>query len=67
MDIKIEYKLFDIRSKRGYTVRSLAEKSGVSKSNINNIENQESNPSILVIVKLARALEVEPDDLYYVK
>lgn len=64
--MKIEYRVFEFREKAGMTITELAEKSGVSKSQINYIENGLSNPTVLTICMLAEALGVEPSELFYV-
>lgn len=49
-----------IRKLRGYTLSELAEKAKISKSYLSNIErNVNKNPSIEVIKKLARVLDVD--------
>ena len=45
----------------------LAELSGVSKSTINNIENNRYEPTLLTICMLAEALNASPEDLYSYK
>ena len=49
------------------TLTRLAEKSGVSKTHINDIENNVKSPRLLVMVKLAKALNVDITELYWVK
>jgi transcriptional regulator with XRE-family HTH domain len=67
MRIHIEYKLYEVRREKGYTVRSLSQISGVSKTNINDIEDQKANPSVRVICMLAVALGSDPCDLFKIK
>lgn len=67
MDIEIKYNLYDERIKRGHTIRSLSQVSGVSKSNINDIENQRINPSVRAICMLAVALDTDPCDLFEIR
>ena len=55
----IEILLRSVREKKGITLTKLAEKSGVSKTHINDIENYVKSPSLLVMVKLAKALNVD--------
>lgn len=55
------------KRKKGMTLTKLAEKSGVSKTHINDIENNVKSPSLLVMVKLAKALNVDINELYRVK
>ena len=50
----IEILLGQVREKKGMTLTRLAEKSGVSKTHINDIENNVKSPSLLVMVKLAK-------------
>lgn len=67
LNVKIEYHLYQIRSDKGISSRKLAELSGVSKSTINNIENNRYEPTLLTICMLAEALHVSPEDLYSYK
>ena len=67
LNFKIEYHLYQIRSDKGISSRKLAELSGVSKSTINNIENNRYEPTLLTICMLAEALNVSPEDLYSYK
>lgn len=64
--MKIEYRIYELRSKAGMTITELAEKSGVSKSQINLIENNGSNPTVLTICMLAKALGTEPSELFFI-
>lgn len=64
MNIAIEYYLYEIRIKKRLTIRELAKMSGVSKSMINNIENNKCHPTIMIMCQLAAALNVNPSDLY---
>ena len=52
-----------LRRKHVLTVRELADKAGVSKTTISNIENGQGEAYPSTIRKLARALEVEPGEL----
>lgn len=64
MHIKIEYNLYQKRIEKGYTIRKLSNLSGVSKTLINNIENNMANPTMLTMCQLAVALNAKPEDLY---
>lgn len=48
------------------TLTKLSDRSGVSVSHISDIENNYKMPSLLVSVKLAKALDVEITELYKV-
>lgn len=54
----------EVRTARGWTQLELAEQAGVSRKTVNTIENGSLNPSILIALKLARALETPADALF---
>lgn len=60
------YRLWELRTAKGYSLRTLEELSGVSKTEINDIENGKINPTIETLQLLAAALEVELSDLFTV-
>lgn len=62
----IEILLKQIRQEKGMTLKKLSERSGVSTSHISDIENNFKMPSLIVVVKLAKALDVGVTDLYKV-
>ena len=62
----IEILLKQIRQEKGMTLTKLSERSGVSTSHISDIENNYKMPSLIVMVKLAKALDVGITDLYKV-
>ena len=49
------------------TLNRLSEKSGISSTHINDIENNIKSPSLFVMIRLAKALNVEITELYKVK
>ena len=57
-------KLWNIRSERNITIRELANLSGISKSEINNIENERYSPMLSQLEKLAAALDMGIVDLF---
>lgn len=63
----IEILVKKVREEQNITLNGLSKKSGVSATHINDIENNLKMPSLLVLVKLARALNVSILDLYYVE
>jgi len=65
--LKVIYKLYEARTAAGLTITQLEELSGVSKSQINRIENGQSDPTVTTICMLAEALGVNPYDLFIVK
>ena len=56
-----------VREDKKITLRKLSEKSGISSTHINDIENNIKGPSLFVMIKLAKALDVEITELYDVK
>lgn len=60
MDInaRIARRVRDLRSERGYSLDTLAERSGVSRSSISLIERAQTSPTANVLDKLATALGV---------
>ena len=58
------YKVWQLRTAKGYSLRELEEISGVSKTTINNIENGKANPTIETLLLLAKALNVELPALF---
>jgi transcriptional regulator with XRE-family HTH domain len=57
-------RLRSLRAERGLSLESLAERSGVSRSNISQIERGESSPTAVVLDKLATALGVTLPELF---
>ncbi len=66
-NFKIEYHLYEFRDRAGLTDRSLAELSGISKTQINQIENGRANPTLRTICILSLALDVTPADLFSIR
>ena len=62
--MEIVYKIKEIRQKKGFTIRSLAAKSGVSKSEISDIERREIHPTVYTLCLLAHTLEVDVRELF---
>lgn len=62
----VEILVKQIRMGQNITLGKLADKSGISRTHINDIENNLKTPSLFVMIKLARALDVEITELYKV-
>ena len=67
MKLKIIYKVYEYRIKANMTLRELEEKSGISRSAINKVENGLVHPSVEIICKLAIALDCSPYDLFFLE
>lgn len=63
MNINIELHIKDVRQKKGLSIRQLAELSGISKTHISAIENNETMPTVYTVCCLAVALGVDLPDL----
>ncbi len=57
-------RLWAIRIDRNITIRELADLSGISKSEINNIENERYSPRLSQLEKIAAALNMGIVDLF---
>lgn len=64
MEIQITYNIYEERIKQKLTVRDLADKSGVSKTQINDIENGIKHPTVYSLCCIAVALGVNPSCLF---
>ena len=53
-----------VRKEKNMSIRELSEKSGVSKNYIQKIEAGIVNPTVIVMCKLAKALETPVYDLF---
>jgi transcriptional regulator with XRE-family HTH domain len=61
---KISYKLKEIRKEKGITIQELADRAGVSKGLISQIENNRTIPSLLVLINIVKSLEVDLNDFF---
>ena len=61
--VLITNNILKIRTEKGLTQAQLAEKLNVQQSMISMIENEERNPSVDVLLKLAAVLGVTVDEL----
>lgn len=65
--MKVEILVKDIRQEKSISLKKLSDKSGVSTTHINDIENNIKSPSLYVMIRLAKALNVDITKLYKVK
>ena len=63
----VEILIKEVRQKKKVTLNKLSEKSGISTTHINDIENNIKGPSLVVMIQLAKALDVDITELYKVK
>lgn len=62
--MKIEFYIKEIRKSKKVTLKQLEKKSGISKTQINDIEKGYKMPSIFTLELIAMGLEVTIDKLY---
>ena len=65
--MELENKLKQIRKEMRLTQLELAKKVGVSRQSIYAIETKKSEPSLVLALKMARALEVPLEGLFWLK
>lgn len=67
MNIIIKFRIKEIRTEKGISIRQLAEMTDISKSYLSELENGHYMPSVYVLCKIAVALDVKPEGLYSYK
>ncbi len=60
-------RLLELRTERGLTQAALAEAVGVSRKTINTVENGVFTPSTTLALKLARALGVPVEEVFFLE
>lgn len=55
----MQVKIWELRTAKGYSLRQLEKISGVSKTDINDIENNRISPTLDTLEMLAKALNVK--------
>ena len=63
----VEILIKEVRQNKKVTLSRLSKKSGISSTHINDIENNIKGPSLFVMIRLAKALNVEITELYKVQ
>ena len=67
MDVRVTYRVYEIRRIKNMTLRDLSIKSGISRTEINNIENKLKDPTIRTLCLLSLALDVSLQDLFSIE
>ncbi len=65
--MRVEILLKEKRKERNLTLVQLSEKTGISTTHINDIENNIKEPSISMMIRIAKALGVKIEELYKVQ
>jgi transcriptional regulator with XRE-family HTH domain len=63
----IEMLVKEVRQEKNMTITALSRRSGVSAAHLSDIEKNFKSPSLLVMVRIAKALDVDITELYRVK
>ena len=64
---ELRNRLRELRDARGWTQAELAARVGVSRKTVNTVENRVFTPSTLLSLKLAEALEVTVEQLFWIE
>ena len=56
----------EVRQEKKITLQELSKKSGISKSHINYIEKQLKQPTLIVMIQISKALNIDLKNLYKV-
>ena len=67
MDVRVTYRVYEIRRIKNMTLRDLSIKSGLCRTEINNIENNLKDPTIRTMCLLSLALDVSLQDLFSIE
>ncbi|WP_192350850.1 helix-turn-helix domain-containing protein [Algoriphagus sp. Y33] len=62
--VQISNKIKSIRKEKGMTLQDVADLAGVTKGLISQIENSRTIPSLLVLIQIIKALEVDLDSFF---
>ena len=62
--VQISNKLKSIRKEKNLTLQDIADRAGVTKGLISQIENSRTIPSLLVLIQIVKALEVGLDEFF---
>lgn len=65
--MKIIFKIKELRNEMNWTLNKLSKKSGVSVTHINDIEKGKKQPTLLILVLIAKAFNKEITELYKIK
>ena len=66
-NMRVEILLKEKRKEKNLTLVQLSEKTGVSTTHLNDIENNIKEPSISMMIRIAKALDIKIEELYKVK
>ncbi|MEG0366251.1 MAG: helix-turn-helix transcriptional regulator [Coprobacillus sp.] len=56
--------IYEQRVKKNISLRELSSMTGISKTTLNNHENEKTSPTLEQLEKIAKALNIKMEDLY---
>lgn len=62
--MKVIIELKKVRKEKGYSLEKLSKMTGISKSHLNYIENNQKEPAISILIRIALVLNVRLEELY---
>lgn len=65
--MQIEILIKEIRKNKRISLKTLSEKTGISTTHINDIENNIKSPSLYTMIRLSNSLNVKITDTYKLK
>ncbi len=65
--MRVKILLKEKRKERNLTLAQLSDRTGISTTHINDIENNIKEPSISMMIRIAKALDLKLEDLYKVQ
>ena len=65
--MKVNNRIREVRTEKGWTQEQLSEETGVSRQSINSIERGKYIPSLPLALKFARVFECSTDSLFQLK
>ena len=67
MGIRVENRVYELRSTIGMTQEELAQKIGVTRQTIISIEKGNYTPSVLLSLKIAKIFKKTVEEVFYIK
>lgn len=65
--MRVEILLKEKRKEKKLTLAQLSERTGISTTHLNDIENNIKEPSISMMIRIGKALDLKVEDLYKVR
>ena len=63
----IKILIYEAHTKEGLSLRKLSELTGISKTRLNDIENEKRSPTLNELERIANILDVKVESLYKIK